>query len=85
MALATFDLTDPLDTFARYSYLDDSDWLITGEFQSVYEISGGVVLPVHATCELRAVVPSRPQQRDRQRGQRFHPTLSLGIWIETAD
>ncbi len=53
MALATFDLTDRASLFARWSYLDDSNWLITGEFQRVQEVSGGIGYRITPKVEVR--------------------------------
>lgn len=53
MALANYDVTDRLHVFGRFSYLYDSDWLITGEFQHMYEASGGVGYQLYKDVELR--------------------------------
>jgi hypothetical protein len=42
MVMADYQVTDPLHIYARWSALDDSDWLITGIFQRVEEGSCGV-------------------------------------------
>jgi hypothetical protein len=42
MVLVNYDVTDRLHLFGRWSYLDDSNWIITGDFQNVREFSGGV-------------------------------------------
>lgn len=53
MALANYDVTDRLHAFARLSYLYDSDWLITGEFQHMYEASGGIGYEIYKDLEFR--------------------------------
>src|SRR5262249_32082147 len=53
MGLVTYDLTHDWGLFARTTYLDDGDWLITGTFQDVWEISGGVSVHVAERLELR--------------------------------
>ncbi len=53
MALAHFDITDRLGVFARFSYLDDRDWLVSGEYQRLHEISGGVGYRINKYIEVR--------------------------------
>ncbi len=54
MLLANYDLTDHWSLFGRASYLDDHDWLVTGTFQDIYEVSGGVSYRFTDKIELRA-------------------------------
>lgn len=77
MVLANYDITDRLHVFARFSYLYDSDWLITGEFQHLYEASGGGRLRTLQRHRTPRRVSPRLQQRDRKHGQRFCP---LVLW-----
>jgi hypothetical protein len=54
MVTAEFDVTDRLWVFGRYSYLNDADWLIYGEFQKLYECSFGVGYKLFDHVEIRA-------------------------------
>jgi len=51
---ANFDITDKWNVFARYSYLDDTNWLITGEFQKISEVSAGIAYRFSEKMEVRA-------------------------------
>jgi Putative beta-barrel porin-2, OmpL-like. bbp2 len=42
MVMADYRVTDPLHVYARWSALDDSDWIITGIFQRCQEMSFGL-------------------------------------------
>jgi hypothetical protein len=42
-----------MHVFARWSALDDSNWLITGIFQKCQEVSGGVGYQIFDGVELR--------------------------------
>ena len=42
MVMADWQVTDPLHVYARWSALDDSDWIITGIFQRHQEMSFGL-------------------------------------------
>ncbi len=53
MLTADFDVTDRLALFARYSYLDDADWLIYGRFEDLYEISAGAGYKITKNLEVR--------------------------------
>ena len=54
MVLVDYDLTDRLHLFARYSYLSDTDWIITGIFQRHQEESFGAGYHLTKWMELRA-------------------------------
>lgn len=41
MLTADFNVTDRLALFARYSYIDDADWLLYGKFEKIWEASAG--------------------------------------------
>jgi Putative beta-barrel porin-2, OmpL-like. bbp2 len=56
MALINYDISDQWHLFAMYSYLDDSDWIVTGIFQRVQEVSGGVAYQICKNLELRGEV-----------------------------
>lgn len=49
-----FDITDRWNVFARYSYLDDTNWLITGTFQKISEVSAGMGYRITDHIEVRA-------------------------------
>jgi hypothetical protein len=51
--LANYDITDQLRVFARYSYLNDKLWLVTGITQITDEISGGAAFEFFPGAELR--------------------------------
>ena len=53
MATADFNVTDRLSLFARYSYLDDSDWLIYGRFENLFEGSAGAGYKLTKDLEVR--------------------------------
>ena len=50
---ADYDVNDRLHFFARWSYLDDADWLVTGVFQRAQEVSGGAGYLIADGLELR--------------------------------
>jgi hypothetical protein len=53
MGQLDYDITDKWRVFGRMSYLDDSNWLITGEFQYIYEFSVGTAYQLYEGVELR--------------------------------
>jgi hypothetical protein len=53
MLLANYSLTDRWHAFARYSFLNDSDWFVTGAMQRVHELSGGLGYEIYPGVELR--------------------------------
>jgi hypothetical protein len=42
LVMADYQVTDPLHVYLRWSALDDSDWIITGIFQRLEEVSCGL-------------------------------------------
>jgi hypothetical protein len=50
---ADYDLSDRWHCFARWSYLDDNDWLVTGVFQIAQEVSGGLGYEIIDGVEVR--------------------------------
>lgn len=54
MLLADYMLTDRLHVFGRYSYLNDSDWMVTGVYQKAQEVSCGFGFEIWRDVELRA-------------------------------
>jgi hypothetical protein len=54
MALVDYSITDRLHAYARWSYLDDHDWLITGIFQRHQEVSIGAGYRLSSGVEVRA-------------------------------
>lgn len=53
MGQVDYDLSDKWRLFGRISYLDDSDWLITGQFQCLYEYSLGTAYQLTDGVEIR--------------------------------
>jgi hypothetical protein len=53
MLLANYDLTDRWRLFARWSFLDDLQGIVTGVAQHRYEISGGAAVEIYRGWELR--------------------------------
>jgi hypothetical protein len=53
MGLVQYNLTDRWGLFGRASYLDDGNWLITGQFQHLYELSAGVSYHILDKLEIR--------------------------------
>jgi hypothetical protein len=53
MALANYDVTDKLRVFARWSYLNDNVWLVTGYTQICSEGSGGAAYEFLPGAEIR--------------------------------
>lgn len=53
MAQADYDVTDRLHLFGRFSYLDDADWLVTGNFMTAREASCGFGYELIDNVELR--------------------------------
>lgn len=53
MLLGDYDITDRVHVFGRWSYLDDSDWLVTGIFQRRQELSCGLGYQVCDGIEIR--------------------------------
>ena len=53
MAMVDFDPTDRLGLYARWSYLDDDDWIITGFFQRRQEASVGLSYELFDGVEAR--------------------------------
>jgi hypothetical protein len=51
--LGVYDITDRLHFFARFSYLSDPDWLVTGFFQTRREVSCGFGYFAWESIELR--------------------------------
>ena len=51
--LATFDVTDRIHVFGRFSYIDDPDWLVTGFFQTRREVSVGFGWRLNENIEIR--------------------------------
>jgi hypothetical protein len=54
--LANYDITDRFRAFARFSYLNDKMWLVTGVTQVAHEISGGLAYEILPGAELRGEV-----------------------------
>jgi hypothetical protein len=53
LAQADYDLTDYLHCFARWSYLNDHDSLVTGDSQIAQEASGGLGYDIFEGLEVR--------------------------------
>jgi hypothetical protein len=53
MVLVDYELSDRTHVFARWSMLDDSDWLITGLFAKFQEVSCGVGHEIWDGVEVR--------------------------------
>jgi len=53
MLLADYDVTNRVHVYGRFSYLDDSDWLVTGFFQTRREISCGFGCDLYQNIEVR--------------------------------
>ena len=53
---ANYDITDHLRAFARFSYLNDNQWFVTGITQVTHEVSGGVSFEFVPGMELRGEV-----------------------------
>jgi|GEM_PF-3732913 len=53
MFLANYDITDRWRVFARYSYLNDQQWIVTGAYQTRQEGSGGVAYKLFSGVEIR--------------------------------
>ncbi len=53
-ALANYDINDRWRVFGRWSYLDDTEGLITGVDETSQEVSGGVGFQIFRGVELRA-------------------------------
>jgi len=54
LLLANYDLTDRWRIFARWSFLDDNQGIVTGVAQHRHEISGGAAFELYRGLELRA-------------------------------
>lgn len=53
LLMANYDLTDQLHVYGRWSWLDDSDWLVTGIIQRCQEMSVGAGYKLLEGLELR--------------------------------
>ncbi len=51
--LANYNITDKFRAFARFSYLNDPQWLVTGATQVAHEISGGLAYEILPGAEIR--------------------------------
>jgi hypothetical protein len=51
--LANYNITDKFRAVARFSYLNDPQWLVTGITQVAHEISGGVAYEIVPGAEIR--------------------------------
>ncbi|HEY7118667.1 MAG TPA: outer membrane beta-barrel protein [Tepidisphaeraceae bacterium] len=53
MLLANYDITDRWRVFGRWSYLDDTDGVVTGTAQRLHELSAGLAYTLVRNVELR--------------------------------
>jgi hypothetical protein len=53
MVMADYSINDRTHVWGRYSWLDDSDWLITGIFQTCQEVDCGIGWEIVRDVELR--------------------------------
>ena len=53
MFLANYDITDRWRAFARWSYLNDPQWIVTGSTETRQEVSGGLAYKIIEGVEIR--------------------------------
>ncbi|HET6247287.1 MAG TPA: outer membrane beta-barrel protein [Tepidisphaeraceae bacterium] len=53
MVLANYDITDRMHVFGRWSFIDDTPWIVTAAIQRRHELSAGVGYEIYHNVELR--------------------------------